>query len=208
MPPVRRPARGRFRRDERLRLVPVLPPIYLVETTSTATDSAMDDQQTREELNRRYWESDASVSEIADELDISRRALYDGIEPLSAGVPCPVCGGTLGFRNRTAAENQEAECPECGREMPLEEARGAAGAQPDRGRRRTPRTPDAAVAAGRNDARTGASPDPELEQERSAAAMSPIRRVPDAGSGMAIGSLVLVGMGVGALAVYLVRQRG
>lgn len=162
----------------------------------------MDDQQTREELNRRYWESDASVSEIADELDISRRALYEGIEPLPAGVPCPVCGGTLGFRNRTAAENQEVECTECGREMPLEDARGATepaaeedrdpeDAQPGRrpGRRRTPRPP-------------------ELEQERSAAAMSPIRRVPDAGNGVAIGTIVLLGAGVGALAAYLVLKRG
>ncbi len=161
----------------------------------------MDDQQTRAELNRRYWESDASVSEIAGELDISRRALYEGIDPLPAGVPCPVCGGVLGFRNRTAAENQEVECTECGREMPLADARGATGpaadgggdrggAQPAQpGRRRTPRPP-------------------ELEQERSAAAISPIRRVPDAGNGVAIGTIVLLGLVVGAIAAYLVRQRG
>lgn len=170
----------------------------------------MDDPQTRDELNRRYWESDASVSEIADELDISRRALYDGIEPLPAGVPCPACGGMLGFRNRTAAENQAVECAECGRELALGDVRGAAGgagaqsagaqsgkkqraneqpADAQSGRRRTPRPP-------------------EQEQERSAAAMSPVRRVPDAGNGMAIGGLVLLGVVVAALTAYLVRQRG
>lgn len=165
----------------------------------------MDDPQTREELNRRYWESDASVSEIADELDISRRALYDGIEPLPAGVPCPACGGMLGFRNRTAAENQEVECAECGRELALGDARGApAGAGAESADAQSPDAESADAQPGRR--RTPRPP--ELEQERSAAALSPVRRVPDAGSGMAIGGLVLLGLGMGALAAYLVRQRG
>ncbi|MDX1674124.1 MAG: hypothetical protein R3314_04900 [Longimicrobiales bacterium] len=80
----------------------------------------MPDETTARELNRLYWESDLSVSDIADRLDISRRALYDGIEPLPAGRPCPECGTELVFRNRTAAENREAECPECGHETTLE----------------------------------------------------------------------------------------
>lgn len=81
----------------------------------------MAEQEIRTELNRLYWESEASVADIADSLDISRRALYDGIEPKPAGAPCPECGGALGYRNRTAAENLEAECPECGLEVRLEE---------------------------------------------------------------------------------------
>jgi endogenous inhibitor of DNA gyrase (YacG/DUF329 family) len=85
---------------------------------------AMSDQETREQLNRLYWESDASVSEIADRLDISRRALYDGIEPRPAGVPCPECGDPLGFRNRTSAENGEAECGACGHVAELEDPAG------------------------------------------------------------------------------------
>ena len=84
----------------------------------------MADATTARELNRLYWESDLSVSEIADRLDISRRALYDGIEPLPAGRPCPECGEELVFRNRTAAENREAECPECGHETTLEPGDG------------------------------------------------------------------------------------
>lgn len=80
----------------------------------------MSDQQTQKKLNRLYWESDASVGEIADRLDISRRALYEGIEPLPAGTPCPDCGTELGFRNRTSAENREAECAGCGAEVELD----------------------------------------------------------------------------------------
>lgn len=80
----------------------------------------MADQDTREELNRLYWESEDSVGDIADRLDISRRALYDMIDPLPADAPCPECGATLGFRNRTNAENRDAECQECGREVRLD----------------------------------------------------------------------------------------
>lgn len=79
----------------------------------------MVDAETSAELNRLYWDSDLSVGDIADRLDLSRRALYDGIEPRPAGAPCPDCGEGLVFRNRTAQENGEAECPECGRTMEL-----------------------------------------------------------------------------------------
>lgn len=89
----------------------------------------MADSNTAAELNRLYWETDASVSEIADQLDISRRALYDGIEPRPAGHRCPECGAPLGFRNRTALENQEAECPACQFATELDEAAAEAAAE-------------------------------------------------------------------------------
>lgn len=100
----------------------------------------MADGNTERELNRLYWESDLSVSEIADQLDISRRALYDGLEPLPAGHPCPECGAEMVFRNRTAHENREAECPECGHETRLQphsppaDAEAPAGKEPLRQR--------------------------------------------------------------------------
>jgi hypothetical protein len=81
----------------------------------------MPDPDTSAELNRLYWESDESVGDIADRLDLSRRSLYDGIEPRPADATCSECGEGLVFRNRTARENLEAECPGCGRVVELEE---------------------------------------------------------------------------------------
>lgn len=80
----------------------------------------MSNANTLRELNRLYWESNASVSQIADRLDISRRALYDGIQPQPADRRCPECGTPLVYRNRTALDNREAECPECGFEHALD----------------------------------------------------------------------------------------
>lgn len=140
-------------------------------------------EDTHPELNRLYWESDESVAEIARRLDISRRALYDRIEPRPAEVPCRECGGPLVFRNRTAAERLEGECPECGQTAELEaSAAGAARPAP-------------------------VHPGPELEQEDRAAALSPTRRVRDAGSGPVVGLALLVGLGVGALLAYLLLRR-
>lgn len=80
-----------------------------------------EDQLVRQ-VNRLYWSTDASVADIADQLDISRRALYDAIQPAAAEGACPECGGRLGYRNRTARQRREAECPDCGQEQDLEAA--------------------------------------------------------------------------------------
>ena len=148
----------------------------------------MADQETRNELNRLYWDSDESVAGIADRLGISRRALYEDLEPLPAGARCPDCDAALGYRNRTAAENREAECPACGREVQLDPA----GAGP---------APGAEPEAGDEGLDT-----PALEQERSAAPLSPARAVPPAGSGPILGMVLLVGIGLGALVAYLLRR--
>lgn len=91
----------------------------------------MSNANTLRELNRLYWESNASVSQIADRLDISRRALYDAIQPQPADRRCPECGAPLVYRNRTALDNREAECPECGFEGALDPSPTPAGAEPD-----------------------------------------------------------------------------
>ena len=137
----------------------------------------MADPNTQRELNRLYWESDASVSEIADRLDISRRALYDGIEPHPAGQPCPECGAPLGFRNRTALENREAECPECGYETELSEPEEASGT-------------------------TGAAGEGSPAPKEPLAT----RRLPDAGSGPVLGTAFIVGLLVGALVTFLIER--
>lgn len=70
-----------------------------------------------EEANRLYWGSDLSVNALADRLGLSKSRLYEVIRPLPAGTPCPECGGTPGFPNRTARDRGLAECPECGAEV-------------------------------------------------------------------------------------------
>ena len=66
------------------------------------------------EANRLYWETDASVAEIADRFDLSRRALYELVRPFSAGTFCPACGGTLEYENRLSRRAGQAYCTACG----------------------------------------------------------------------------------------------
>jgi hypothetical protein len=65
------------------------------------------------EVNRLYWETDESVADIAGRLEMSRRALYDAVEPLLTGAACEVCGGPLAFENRSARTAGEPSCAVC-----------------------------------------------------------------------------------------------
>jgi uncharacterized Zn finger protein (UPF0148 family) len=65
------------------------------------------------EANRLYWDTEDSVSEIAERLEISRRALYDAVEPFLTGSACDVCGGPLAFENRSARTAGETFCAIC-----------------------------------------------------------------------------------------------
>jgi len=67
-----------------------------------------------EAANRMYWESDDSVADIAARFDLSRRALYQAVEPLPTGRLCQVCGAEMVFENRLARRNGAAACPSCG----------------------------------------------------------------------------------------------
>ena len=66
--------------------------------------------------NTLYWESDRSVNQIADEMDLSKGMLYGLIRPLPAQLPCPGCSTGLEFANRTARERGLLSCPSCGLE--------------------------------------------------------------------------------------------
>ncbi len=136
----------------------------------------MMDDPAREKVNALYWESDASVAEIADNLGISRRALYETIDPRPAGALCPACGGDLHFRNRTAAERLRPECADCGEETTLPDAAGAAT--------RTAPTP----------------PSPVRSAPRSVPGIS--RDVP----GAWVGGAMVTGLVVGAALGYLLRR--
>ncbi len=67
--------------------------------------------ETIERANELYWGSDRSVNQIADELDLSKGALYALVRPLSADRGCPLCGAQTAYPNRTARERGRIDCP-------------------------------------------------------------------------------------------------
>ncbi len=66
--------------------------------------------------NTSYWDSGASVNDIAAELDLSKGSLYGMIRPHSAGLDCPECGSDLEYPNRTARDKRFVTCSGCGLE--------------------------------------------------------------------------------------------
>ncbi len=87
--------------------------------------------------NALYWESDRSVNQIADELDLSKGMLYGLIRPLTAEISCPRCSSAMEYTNRTARERGLVTCASCGlereeaalRDRPREGAAAAPGAK-------------------------------------------------------------------------------
>jgi hypothetical protein len=63
--------------------------------------------------NELYWGSTRSVNQIADDLDLSKGALYSIIELEKGGLGCPLCGDEVGHPNRTAKDRGHLECPTC-----------------------------------------------------------------------------------------------
>ena len=63
--------------------------------------------------NELYWGSERSVNQIAEQLDLSKGALYGMIEPLPEGLGCPVCGEEVVSANRTARDRGVLSCAEC-----------------------------------------------------------------------------------------------
>ena len=68
------------------------------------------------EANRLYWQTDRSVGDIAETLGVSRRALYELIQPEDSGTKCGQCGGPMTYVNRSARSNGMAKCRDCGAE--------------------------------------------------------------------------------------------
>ncbi len=66
--------------------------------------------------NTSYWDSGASVNDIAAELDLSKGSLYGMIRPHGAGLDCPECGSELEYPNRTARDKRFVTCSGCGLE--------------------------------------------------------------------------------------------
>jgi len=74
-----------------------------------------------ERANELYWHSDRSVNQIAEDLDLSKGALYGVLEPQGSGFGCPLCGDEVGFANRTAKERESLECATCAWDGNLDE---------------------------------------------------------------------------------------
>ena len=70
-------------------------------------------REVMERANELYWESDRSVNQIADDLELSKGALYGIIDPQPSGLGCPLCGDEVAYSNRTAKEREMLDCPTC-----------------------------------------------------------------------------------------------
>lgn len=91
------------------------------------------DAEVEARANELYWESNESVNQIAEDLELSKGTLYSVIQPLPTGLACPDCGEELLYPNRTARERGMVGCPACGFEGEEEEARPAGGGELDDG---------------------------------------------------------------------------
>ena len=88
-----------------------------------------DDQKLADQATDLYWRSGRSVNHIAEEMDLSKSALYALVRPFPAAQSCPECGAGLVFPNRTALDKAMASCLECdyvGEAQPASEGFGAA----------------------------------------------------------------------------------
>lgn len=63
--------------------------------------------------NELYWGSDRSVNQIAEDLDLSKGALYAALVHLPSGFGCPLCGDEVGWPNRTARDRDQLACATC-----------------------------------------------------------------------------------------------
>ena len=72
--------------------------------------------------NELYWGSGQSVNKIAENLELSKSALYDMIRPQPLGLSCPLCAAEVASSNRTAKDKRVATCAECGWEGPENDA--------------------------------------------------------------------------------------
>jgi hypothetical protein len=73
--------------------------------------------------NALYWESQLSVNQIADEMDLSKGMLYGLIQPSCAELLCPLCSSEMGYANRTARERGFLRCPSCDFEQDEDQVR-------------------------------------------------------------------------------------
>jgi hypothetical protein len=137
------------------------------------------DERAIAEANRLYWESETPIAEIADRLDLSRRALYEAVQPVGAGVRCARCGGELQYGNRSARKAGFATCSECGAEELVDASASST------------RAPQLAVMSG-----------------EAARSDRPDMRAPDLRHrAVVIGGAAIAGVAIGSVAAWLATRR-
>ncbi len=142
------------------------------------------------EANHLYWESDASVAEIAARFDLSRRALYESVKPLASGSHCERCGGDLNYENRLARRTGQTVCADCGAQRTLTSDAHASDAS----------SPVAVTGGvGRGDSRTSSATDNVRYAE---ARDGELRQ-----RAVLLGGAAIAGMAIGTVAALLARRR-
>lgn len=165
------------------------------------TASQLADAQ-HERANLLYWNSSETVDRIAEQLGMSRNALYASVRPLPAGVECPECGEELVFPNRTSRLAGRALCASSGGTFAVADL-PAAGSRP----RRTGAAPRRA-GSGSDSGYEGRDDEGYAEAGRAAlgglreglAAVEPQRAA-------LIGGAAVMGALAGVAAVSLLRRR-
>lgn len=87
----------------------------------------MQADQLRREVNRLYWDTDAPVTRLADELGVSRGTFYNHLDPLPAPGKCRSCGAPLFFGTRSNRDAGEAQCEACGNEQSVQSPESGGG---------------------------------------------------------------------------------
>lgn len=155
------------------------------------SSSTQEPDALRHQANELYWSSDATVLEIVGQMQISRSALYDLVDPLPVGGPCPRCGGALAFTNRSARSAGRATCERCGHEVATEYEPGIDS---------TGELTDAARPSQIGEARQRlAGIDWTLGQYTAGSPVS--------SHALALGALALFGAAIGVAAVHTYRER-
>jgi len=137
------------------------------------------------EANRLYWETNTSVAGIAEQFDVSRRALYEAVRPHPAGLDCPTCGHGLHYENRSARRDRQATCPACNVRIAVTDL---------------------------GDAEPEAMMDPQPDQELRAdarvdASAEDVRGNDLRGRAVLLGSAAIAGVAIGTVAALLARRR-
>lgn len=154
------------------------------------------------QVSQMYWESDATVGEIARRLGLSRRALYDALVPVAAGGACARCGAELVYTTRSNRAAGHAECSECGHPADLSML-----GVPSPRTAAPPSLPTTEAAPPRPSQPIEA--EPEVEQLEVAGPRAPVHTAAAARRArtLLLGGIVVASAILGALAVAVARRK-